>query len=76
MSQHSNGVAGSLDRLFSRNQEKLPIEDRAAVKVMCCILSPSVCGGYKCTKERGHLGGHIAHGRLGEVIVKWIPSMS
>lgn len=27
--------------------------------------------GYKCTKPKGHDGGHVAHGALGQIIERW-----
>lgn len=57
-----------LEEIFAQNQEVLDGNDRAARNRLCMDKSPD---DFVCTKEWGHVGEHMAHGRLGTVISRW-----
>lgn len=58
-----------LKDMFREEQLNLPEEDRCG-SGNCCF---SESDGFRCTKDIGHSGDHIAHGTLGEVVKRWKP---
>lgn len=58
----------AIAKSFQEVQAKLPPEDRCATKAPLCSIRHD---GYACTKARGHVGDHIAHGSHGYVITRW-----
>lgn len=63
-----NALDMALNEMFRESQSALPDEDKSALRSADMCLDEH--DGYKCTKVKGHIGDHIAHGSSG-VIAKW-----
>lgn len=57
----------TLNQMFEEANAKLPKQEQCWRFHPCC----SEHDGYACTAERGHLGDHVAQGRIGYILARW-----